>query len=90
VEANHCGLPVVASDRPGLRDSVRHGETGSLVPYGDDAAFAREALVLLRDPELWRRRSEAARRWAAGFSWDRCAGESLALMQRVAARGGAP
>ena len=87
VEANQCGLPVVASDRPGLKDSVRHGETGSLVPYGDDEAFAREALALLRDPALWQRRSDAARQWAAGFSWHRCVGESLALCERVAAAG---
>jgi glycosyltransferase involved in cell wall biosynthesis len=86
VEANQCGLPVVASDRPGLKDSVRHGQTGSLVPYGDDAAFAREALALLRDPDLWRQRSEEARRWAATFSWERCAEESLHLFARVAGR----
>ena len=88
VEANQCGLPVVASDRPGLRDSVRHGETGALVPYGDHAAFAREAMVLLKDPEVWQSRSEAARRWAAGFSWPRCVEESLALFAKVAGKGG--
>jgi len=87
VEANQCGLPVVASDRPGLKDSVRHGLTGALVPYGDDAAFAREALRLLRDPALWRERSEAARRWAGTFSWERCVEESLALFERTAAEG---
>ncbi|MFN2370464.1 MAG: glycosyltransferase family 4 protein [Candidatus Krumholzibacteriia bacterium] len=90
VEANLCGVPVVASDRPGLRDSVRHGETGALVPYGDDAAMAREALVLLRDRTLWQARSDAARRWAAGFTWERCAAESLALFAEVAARGRRP
>ena len=90
VEANQCGLPVVASDRPGLRDSVRDGETGALVPYGDDAAMAGAALELLRDPELWRARSEAARRWAASFSWERCVDESLALFAEVAARGRRP
>ncbi len=88
VEANQCGLPVVASDRPGLRDSVRHGETGSLVPYGDDAAFAREALALLRDPQLWQSRSEAARRWAGTFSWQTCVDQSLALFEAVASRTG--
>ncbi len=86
IEANQCGLPVVASDRPGLKDSVRDGETGDLVPYGDHEAFAARALDLLRDPQLWQSRSEAARRWAATFSWDRCAEESLQLMARVAGR----
>lgn len=87
VEANQCGLPVVASDRPGLRDSVRHRETGVLVPYGDAAAFAREALALLRDKDLWGRYSAAARHWAATFSWDRCSRESLALFEQVAGQG---
>src|SRR5690606_22518693 len=30
IEAAACGTPTVASDSPGLRDSVRHGETGFL------------------------------------------------------------
>ncbi len=87
IEANQCGVPVVASDAPGLRDSVRDGETGALAPYGDHAAFAREALRMLRDPDLLRRRSDAARRWAETFSWPRCVDESLALCEEVAARG---
>ena len=78
MEANVCGVPVVATDGPGLRDSVRDGETGFLVPYGDHRAMAAAALRLLREPELWRRQSEAARRWADTFSWDRCAADSLA------------
>jgi glycosyltransferase involved in cell wall biosynthesis len=86
VEAAACGLPTVASDRPGLRDSVRDGVTGSLVPYGDHAAFAAAALALLRDDDLWARRSAAARAWAATFDWDRCAAESLALFERARAR----
>jgi glycosyltransferase involved in cell wall biosynthesis len=86
VEANQCGLPVVASDRPGLKDSVRHGVTGSLVPYGDEAAFAREALTLLQDPVLWQNRSDEARLWAETFSWERCVEESLQLFEEVASR----
>jgi glycosyltransferase involved in cell wall biosynthesis len=88
VEANQCGLPVVASDRPGLKDSVRDGVTGSLVPYGDAPAFAEEALKLLNDPDLFAARSAAAREWAAGFSWPRCVSESLALFEEVAGRPG--
>lgn len=87
IEANQCGLPVVASDRPGLRDSVRDGETGFLAPYGDDRAFAERALQLLRDPDLFARQSVAAKKWAATFSWQRCVSESLALCETVAGRG---
>jgi len=88
VEANQCGLPVVASDRPGLKDSVRDGITGALVPYGDHEAFATEAVKILRDPELFRQRSEAAREWAGTFSWPRCVAESLELFSEVVSRGG--
>ena len=70
LEANACGVPVVASRRPGLVDSVRDGETGSLVEYGDARAFATAALELLRDA---RRRDEFAARardWARRFTWE--------------------
>ncbi len=84
IEANQCGLPVVASDRPGLKDSVRDQETGLLVPYGDAQAMATAALELLNNPEKWQQFSSAARSWAGGFSWERCVNESLALFDRVA------
>ncbi len=85
IEANCCGLPVVASDRPGLRDSVRDDETGLLVPYADADAMADAALRILRDPDLRDRYSAAAREWAATFTWERCAEESLAVFEAVAA-----
>lgn len=49
VEAMACGLPVIASDWNGYRDTVRHGETGLLVPSyqpaeGLAAELARYAL----------------------------------------------
>jgi glycosyltransferase involved in cell wall biosynthesis len=87
VEANQCGLPVVATDAPGLRDSVRDGETGVLVPYGDARAMADHALLLLRDADYFARMSVAARAWAGTFSWERCVDESLELFRRAAAAG---
>ncbi len=86
IEAGQCGLPVIASDRPGLKDSVRDGVTGVLVPYGDHAAMASAALELLNDRRRWTAMSDQARRWAAGFSWERCVGESLELFEQVARR----
>jgi glycosyltransferase involved in cell wall biosynthesis len=86
VEANACGLPVVASDRPGLRDSVRDGETGFLVPYGDDGAFAAKSLMILGDRELWNRMSASALERVKEFTWERCADETLALLKRIVGR----
>ncbi|MDD4856787.1 MAG: glycosyltransferase family 4 protein [Candidatus Krumholzibacteria bacterium] len=83
VEANACGLPVVASDRPGLRDSVREGETGFLVPYGDEAAFAARALSILENGELWRRLSAGALERVKELTWERCARETLSMLEGV-------
>lgn len=82
VEANACGVPVVGSDSPGLRDSIRDGETGFLVPPGDTEAFARRALELLRDEELRARMAAAALDWAGLLTWERTAREMEALFLR--------
>ncbi len=79
VEANACGVPVVGSDRPGLRDSIRDGETGFLVPYGDVEAFAKKTIELLRDRDRWRRMSDAALAWSRSLTWEKTADE----MERV-------
>lgn len=76
VEANACGVPVVASDRPGLKDSVIDGDTGFLVPYGDSEAFAEKALDLLCDGDLWRRMSSKALERVGELTWERCARET--------------
>lgn len=85
VEAAACGTPTVASDSPGLRDSVIHGETGFLVPHGDVHALARRIGELVKDPGLRDRMGAAARRFAERFSWDEAARRiENALARRLA------
>jgi glycosyltransferase involved in cell wall biosynthesis len=71
IEANACGTPVVATDVPGLCDSVKHGETGLLVPFGDAPAFAAAILSILEDPERAARMREKALAWAAEHDWEK-------------------
>ncbi len=71
IEANSVGTPVVAWNVPGLRDSVVDNETGFLVPFPDERAFAKEILTLLDNDEVWNRFSENALKWSAIYSWDR-------------------
>lgn len=62
IEANAAGIPVVASDVPGLREAVRHGETGFLVPHDSIEAFVNALRVLLSNDLLRSRMGEAGRR----------------------------
>lgn len=87
IEANACGVPVVASRSPGLVESVRDGETGFLTPHGDAGALAEAVARLLNDRDLRLRQAAAARTWAAGFDWERCYRESRAVMAGAAAEG---
>ena len=82
VEANACGVPVVASRRPGLQDSVLDGKTGLLVEYGDHEAFASASLGLLNNRERWQSMSEEGLRWAQSMTWERTAREMEEIFLR--------
>jgi glycosyltransferase involved in cell wall biosynthesis len=84
VEANACGVPVVGSDVPGLRDSIQDGVTGFLVPYGDADAFAKRTVDLLTDPALHARMSAAGEAWARSLTWERTADEMERVFLRAA------
>jgi glycosyltransferase involved in cell wall biosynthesis len=71
IEAMAAGVPVVATDVPGVRDVVRDGVTGLLVPAGQSDAMAGAIRRLAADQLLRKRLTTAA---AADvrerFSWD--------------------
>jgi glycosyltransferase involved in cell wall biosynthesis len=84
LEAAACGTPTVASDSPGLRDSVVDGETGYLVSHGDVDALAERIGRLLRDSALRDELGRGAHRFASGFTWDRAAEETEAFLRQAA------
>jgi glycosyltransferase involved in cell wall biosynthesis len=73
MEAAACGTPSLASQSPGLRDSVKHGETGYLVPHGDVEGLAARMVELADSPPLVARLGERARRFAESLSWEQAA-----------------
>ena len=87
LEAAACATPVVASDSPGIRESVRDGETGMLVPHGDVAAMGRAMARISADRALVDSFGLAGRRFATTFTWERAARETLAHLEEVVARG---
>lgn len=83
LEAAACGTPVVASNSPGIRESVRDGDTGYLVPHGDVRAMAGAIGRLAADPALVARLGAQARGFAETFTWGRAAEETERHLQRV-------
>jgi glycosyltransferase involved in cell wall biosynthesis len=77
VEAGACGTAVVAADSPGLRDSVRHDQTGLLVPFGSDEALADALIRVLSDAALRERLARGGIEWARRFQWPDCGARSL-------------
>jgi glycosyltransferase involved in cell wall biosynthesis len=61
LEVLRCGLPVVGFDAGGIRDWLRDGETGYLIPWMDTRVLAERIDVLLKDKELARRLGEQGR-----------------------------
>jgi glycosyltransferase involved in cell wall biosynthesis len=83
VEASARALPVIASDVPGLRDSVLDGETGFLVPHGDPTAIATALDRLFRDRPLRERMGESGRLWAQEHTWDRSAQQMIEVLEAL-------
>ncbi len=73
IEANAAGLPAVAYEVEGLKDSIKNNETGILVPNGKTEDLADAILDLLRDDKKRERMSKRAKEWAESFSWEKTA-----------------
>jgi glycosyltransferase involved in cell wall biosynthesis len=73
LEALACGIPVVASDIPVLREVT--GGLAQYVPVGDIDALAAALRITLDADDEGR---EERRAWAKTFSWERCATQTLA------------
>jgi len=88
LEAAACGTPVVASNSPGIRESVRDGETGYLVPHGDAGAMAKAMDRLASSRELVHTLGVKARAFAETFTWERAAAETERHLMRILQREG--
>ena len=86
VEAGASGKAVVATAIDGLRDAVRDGVTGLLVPSGDGEALAAAMRRLLDEPELRKSLGEQGREHSRRFGWDELARRQEEVMLAAAER----
>ncbi|TMR21100.1 glycosyltransferase family 4 protein [Nonomuraea turkmeniaca] len=91
IEAAALGVPTVAYDVAGLRDSVRDGVTGWLVRDGENLQDVVErALKELADPARRTEVADACRAWAREFTWARTGANITGLiLAKLQDRGGA-
>ncbi|WP_422674048.1 glycosyltransferase family 4 protein [Bailinhaonella thermotolerans] len=81
IEAAALGVPTVAYDVPGLRDSVKDGETGWLVRDGEDLpGVVSRALKELADPERREEVRRACTAWAREFTWGKTGSSMTSLI----------
>lgn len=71
LEAMAAGLPVLASDAGGVRENLRHGLNGLLLPRSNAAAFANAIVGLSREADRRDAMAAAARAFAVGRDWNR-------------------
>lgn len=77
-ESMAAGIPIIASDLPGLRDVVNDARCGLLVPPGDASAVAQAVRTITEDAELAEAMGRRARSTALDqYSW-------TAVAQRIA------
>jgi glycosyltransferase involved in cell wall biosynthesis len=89
LEAYAAGVPALASRAGGLPEVVEHGETGSLIPPGDPAAWRKGAERLLDDSESERMGTAAHLRWAERYSPKQGLAQLEAAYRRAIDEGGA-
>ncbi len=86
IEAGLAGVPVVATDVPGVRDVIVDGETGRVVQVDDVAGLADAVEELLRAPVLRAAMGASARvRCERLFSLDACTARWVEELSRLAA-----
>lgn len=84
IEAAAAGRPLIATDVPGCREIVHHGDNGLLVPPRNPAALASAIETLINDPELRQRMGRRGRELVLReFALEHVLKQTLSLYRRI-------
>jgi glycosyltransferase involved in cell wall biosynthesis len=84
-EAMACGTPVITSNTNGMKEIA--GDAAVLVDPGDPDQIATALSRVLEDASLRDALSRRGLQRSERFSWDLCAAETLAYLERIAGKG---
>lgn len=82
LEAMACGAPVVASNRASLPETL--GDAAVLTDASDARVLAQSISELLEHPARLQELRARGLKWAARYSWQRCARETIEIYSRCA------
>lgn len=85
LEAMASGVPVITTSAGSLPELLENGTEGILCPPDATDAFLTAIQSVETDPELWKKRTEAAMRKAASFSAERSTAEFASKLKSVCA-----
>lgn len=71
IEASASGTPVIASNVPGLRDSVRNPSTGLLFEYNNIDELADSISLLIANNDFRKKLEDYSITWSKEFSWEK-------------------
>lgn len=70
LEAIAAGLPVISTDVGGSRDIIKNGESGFIIPVGDQNAMSEKMELLAVECEMCRKISEHNREYSKKFDFE--------------------
>jgi glycosyltransferase involved in cell wall biosynthesis len=83
LQSNACMTPCVAWNVEGVRDSIKDGSTGRLIPFGNVDEMAEAAVKLLSDRSVLMQMARNAYFWAREHTWDRTVGKAQELINAI-------
>lgn len=84
IEAATLGKPIVSTNHPfGANEIVNHGETGLLVPVGDEKAMASAIEQVLKDDEMRNKMGKNAEKKAQNFTLENMVSKYEKLFREV-------
>ncbi len=85
LEAMASGKTCIASNIPGVRDVIKNGQTGLLIPPGDTKVLSQAIMHLAKDDILRKEMSQNARKDVENYTWEKCAEEIESIYREITA-----